>query len=262
MDCIFCGIINGAISTRKVYEDDFTLAFMDTAGDVDGHMLVVPKKHCESILDCDEETLALLMRSVKRVSDALVEKCGYSGVNLLNASGEGSGQSVPHFHIHIIPRKPSDGIDTWFDFKGAEHDIDEVYNSIVSAMNAESWLGFEVYSPTDESRSCVVRTLTKLTGKDHSEVKKELTSLAVQMGSPTYNDARVFGLYMESCGIYKYRDYADTRVKELRLGRGEYCVVATNNAGFFHMFPVIDGVIYDRRNDSQELCVVSVYKKQ
>ena len=43
MDCIFCGIINGAISTRKVYEDDFTLAFMDTAGDVDGHMLVVPK---------------------------------------------------------------------------------------------------------------------------------------------------------------------------------------------------------------------------
>ena len=48
MDCIFCGIINGAISTRKVYEDDFTLAFMDTAGDVDGHMLVVPKKHCES----------------------------------------------------------------------------------------------------------------------------------------------------------------------------------------------------------------------
>ena len=243
MDCFFCGIINGAISTRKVYEDDFTLAFMDTAGDVDGHMLVVPKKHCESILDCDEETLAQLMRSVKRVSDALVEKCGYSGVNLLNASGEGSGQSVPHFHIHIIPRKPSDGIDTWFDFKGAEHDIDEVYNSIVSAMNAESMLGFEVYSPTDESRSCVVRTLTKLTGKDHSEVKKELTSLAEQMGLPTYNDA-------------------DTRVKELRLGRGEYCVVATNNAGFFHMFPVIDGVIYDRRNDSQELCVVSVYKKQ
>ena len=82
---------------------------MDTAGDVDGHILVVPKKHTESILDCDDETLSRLMCTVRRVSLHLVEDCGYRGVNLLNASGESAGQSVPHFHIHLIPRYRDDG---------------------------------------------------------------------------------------------------------------------------------------------------------
>ena len=83
-----------------------------------------------NILDCDEETLTHLMRTVKKVSEHLVEKCGYEGVNLLNASGRSAGQSVPHFHIHIIPRKSGDGIDAWPHFEGAESEIEDVFREI------------------------------------------------------------------------------------------------------------------------------------
>ena len=129
-DCIFCKLISGEFSPMKVYEDEHTLAFMDTAKDVDGHILAVPKKHCRNILDCDEETLSSFMRTVKKVSEHLVNDCGYEGVNLLNASGESAGQSVPHFHIHIIPRKTGDKIDAWPHFDDAKEKIEDVFSRI------------------------------------------------------------------------------------------------------------------------------------
>ncbi len=129
-DCIFCKIISGDIPSRKVFEDKWTLSFMDVAKDVDGHILVVPKTHAKNILDCDEETLAHVMNTVKRISNHLVNRCGYAGVNLLNASDECAGQSVPHFHIHIIPRKPNDGIDAWPHFSGAKQEIEDVFNAV------------------------------------------------------------------------------------------------------------------------------------
>lgn len=130
-DCIFCKIANGDVPSMKIFEDEHTLAFMDIAGDVDGHILVVPKAHRKNILDCDEETLFHLMSTVKRVSDHLVDNCCYDGVNILNASDESAGQSVAHFHIHIIPRKANDGIDAWPHFNGAEHEIGEVHKKLV-----------------------------------------------------------------------------------------------------------------------------------
>ena len=90
-DCIFCKIASGEIQGMRVYEDAETLAFMDLAKDVDGHVLVIPKKHCKNILDCDAETLSAVMNTVKKVSLHLTEKCGYDGVNLLNASDESAG---------------------------------------------------------------------------------------------------------------------------------------------------------------------------
>ena len=129
-DCIFCKIIDGTIPSMKVYEDEHTFAFMDVARDVDGHLLVVPKVHKKNILDCDEETLSAMMRTVKKIANHLVDNCGYEGVNLLNASDESAGQSVPHFHIHIIPRKANDGIDAWPHFDGAKQEIADVYKKI------------------------------------------------------------------------------------------------------------------------------------
>lgn len=129
VDCIFCNILKENVM-MKVYEDDWTVAFMDIAKDVDGHIVVIPKKHVKNILDCDEETLAKLMDAVKKVSNHLVEVCGYDGVNLLNASDESAGQSVPHFHIHIIPRRNDDGIDAWPKFEGAKQDIEKLWTKI------------------------------------------------------------------------------------------------------------------------------------
>ena len=130
MSCVFCRIVNGEIPGMKVYEDEHTLVFMDIAKDVDGHMVAVPKKHVKNILDCDAETLQHLMAAVQKVSVHCVERCGYAGVNLLNASDESAGQSVPHFHIHIIPRKNGDGIDAWPAFTGAEHEIAEIFEKL------------------------------------------------------------------------------------------------------------------------------------
>ena len=130
-DCIFCKIVAGEVPSRKVFEDEHTLAFLDIAGDVDGHILVIPKRHVKNILDCDGETLTQVMRTVKRVADHLTKNCGYDGVNLLNASGESAGQSVPHLHIHIVPRKAGDGIDAWPKFEGAKREIEEVFREIV-----------------------------------------------------------------------------------------------------------------------------------
>ncbi|MCR4640651.1 MAG: HIT domain-containing protein [Lachnospiraceae bacterium] len=129
-DCIFCKIASGEVQSLKVYENDKTFAFMDIADDVDGHILVIPRKHCKNILDCDTETLSSVMQTVKSVSLHLTERCGYEGVNLLNASDESAGQSVPHFHIHIIPRKRNDGIDAWPKFEGAKEDLQTVYEKI------------------------------------------------------------------------------------------------------------------------------------
>ena len=130
MGCVFCKIVNGDIPSFKVYEDEYTVVFMDIANDVDGHMLAIPKKHVKCILDCDTETLHHLMEAVKKVANHCVDNCGYHGVNLLNAGDESAGQSVPHFHIHIIPRKIGDGIDAWPNFDGANNEIEELFQKL------------------------------------------------------------------------------------------------------------------------------------
>ncbi len=129
-NCIFCKIVRGEVPSYKVYEDEHALVFMDIAKDVDGHMVAIPKNHVVNILDCSETDLSELMNAVRKVSLHLTENCGYEGVNLLNASGSSAGQSVGHFHIHIIPRKQGDNIDAWPHFTGAEHNIEEIYEKI------------------------------------------------------------------------------------------------------------------------------------
>ena len=126
-NCIFCRIVRGDIPSMKVYEDEHSLVFMDIAGDADGHMLAIPKKHVKNVFDCDSGTLARLMEAVKKVADHCVNDCEYEGVNLLNASDESAGQSVPHFHIHIIPRKSGDGVDAWPALGGAKEDISKTH---------------------------------------------------------------------------------------------------------------------------------------
>ena len=121
---------------------------------------------------------------------------------------------------------------------------------------------FEFYNPSEDKQSCVVRTMTKLTGREYGAVKSELTELARELGCGTYNDEAVFEQYMESHGIFKLKEYDDIKVGELELKGSIYCVHCTNREGFHHRLPVVDNVIYDRRDDSRELYVVAVYKKQ
>ena len=108
-DCIFCKIIKGEIPSYKIYEDEFTYAFLDISNDANGHILVIPKTHVTNVLDCSDEILGHIMKTIKLISNHLVNNCGFSGVNILNATGKDAEQCVFHLHFHIIPRKEKDG---------------------------------------------------------------------------------------------------------------------------------------------------------
>lgn len=125
-DCIFCKILKGELPCMKIYEDEHTLSFLDIAKDVDGHILVIPKKHVTNILDADGETLSHVMNTVKKIGVHLTENCGYEGMNILNANNECSGQTVFHLHIHIIPRKRGDNVAGFPKFAGAEIPLEEM----------------------------------------------------------------------------------------------------------------------------------------
>ncbi|MDE6408369.1 MAG: HIT family protein [Anaeroplasmataceae bacterium] len=126
MDCVFCKILSGELPSYKIYEDEYTYAFLDIAKDVDGHTVVIPKKHVTNIIDCDAVTLSKVTEAIRLISKHYVEDLGYDGVNVLNASGKAAEQSVFHLHFHIIPRKEEDGIHAWPDFKGAKHSLEEM----------------------------------------------------------------------------------------------------------------------------------------
>jgi len=130
MGCIFCEIADGSVPKHTIFEDEHTVAFLDIANDVDGHTVVIPKKHVAGILDCDSVTLMRVMDTVKLLSAHYVENCGCEGVNILNASGAAAQQSVPHFHIHIIPRKKDDGVDAWPRFGGARESMEAMQSRL------------------------------------------------------------------------------------------------------------------------------------
>ena len=128
MNCIFCKIINKEIPSYKIYEDEYTYAFLDIAKDVDGHTLVIPKKHVINVLDCDEVTLSHVMNTVKKLCNHYVDNCGFEGCNIINATGEAAQQTVMHLHFHIIPRKSNDQVDAWPHFDGAKQELEYMYN--------------------------------------------------------------------------------------------------------------------------------------
>ena len=103
-NCLFCGIVSGEVPSRKIYEDQDFLAFLDISGDVFGHTLVVPKKHYESALACPPQVLANLLAVVQQIANHYVQNCGAEGINILANCGKAAEQSVMHLHFHIIPR--------------------------------------------------------------------------------------------------------------------------------------------------------------
>ncbi len=107
-NCLFCKIIDRSIPSVTIYEDDTVLAFLDISQTTKGHTLVVPKKHYENIYDIDEDTIADLYRKVPRIAKAITEAFHANGVNIANNNGEASGQTIFHYHVHIIPRYNED----------------------------------------------------------------------------------------------------------------------------------------------------------
>ena len=112
-NCIFSKIIKGEVATQKVYENESVLAFISKEQVSKGHTLVIPKEHFENIFDISEKALAEVMAVSKELSQKYQMEFDATGINILHASGKDAQQSVFHFHIHIVPRYPNDGLDLW-----------------------------------------------------------------------------------------------------------------------------------------------------
>ncbi|MDD3171953.1 MAG: HIT family protein [Bacilli bacterium] len=118
--CVFCKIANGEIPSYKIYEDDDFLAFLDISQATIGHTLVIPKKHYDSIFDLEEETK--IFNLVILLAKAIKKALNIDNVNILNNNGPLAGQSVNHFHIHIIPRYENDSVNFSFPKNELEKD--------------------------------------------------------------------------------------------------------------------------------------------
>jgi len=109
-DCIFCKIASGEIPAATVWEDDRTVAFLDINPLAEGHLLVAPKAHAERLTDLDPDAAAALFRRAPVLAAAVVAAVGAEGFNILQNNGSCAGQAVEHVHVHIIPRRPGDGL--------------------------------------------------------------------------------------------------------------------------------------------------------
>jgi histidine triad (HIT) family protein len=114
-DCVFCKIRDGQIPSMKVYEDERTLVIMDINPLTAGHCLVLTKTHAPTIWESSVDDLQAAMTTAKKVAAGLREAVKPDGLNVLQANGAAAFQSVPHFHLHLIPRWNNDG--KGFDWK-------------------------------------------------------------------------------------------------------------------------------------------------
>ncbi len=135
MDCIFCKIVAGEIPSFKVYEDENTLAFMDINPLSEGHVLLVPKKHFVNLFDADDDALAHVMAAAHKLARAMRSALGIDSLNLVQANGKWAVQSVPHFHLHLIPRREDDGVGLDWPLSPGDHEkIKATGASISSAL--------------------------------------------------------------------------------------------------------------------------------
>lgn len=124
MDCVFCKIRDGQIPSFKIYEDARTLAFMDINPVNEGHCLVATKAHAATLFDTAVEDLQAAAATAKKVAEALKATLNPDGLNVLQANGKAAFQSVPHFHLHLIPRWEGDG--KGFDWQLVRGDMDKI----------------------------------------------------------------------------------------------------------------------------------------
>lgn len=138
--CVFCNITQGIWDSKKVYEDDEILAILDLSQQTYGHTLIMPKKHYDNLLDIPAELLKKIVTKAQDLANIYKTKLNATGFNLVNNCNEVAGQSVMHFHLHLIPRYDDDNSKLIFinnydySVKDAnnegKYDLDEILNKL------------------------------------------------------------------------------------------------------------------------------------
>ncbi|MBM3645313.1 MAG: HIT domain-containing protein [Alphaproteobacteria bacterium] len=133
--CVFCAIVTGRIPSFRLWEDADTIAFMDINPANPGHALAVAKGHWPTIHALPSTVLAAVAATAQRVARAQQVVLAPGGINLIQANGPGAAQSVPHFHIHILPRAVDDGLSlNWTPRPGDREAVAALHARLLAAM--------------------------------------------------------------------------------------------------------------------------------
>lgn len=130
-DCIFCRIACGEIPSKTLYEDEQFRVILDLGPATKGHALILPKDHAANLYELPEETAAAAMKLAKKMALKMRDKLHCDGLNLVQNNGETAGQTVPHFHLHLIPRYKGDGQNiNWVPGKPSQEELEAVRKEI------------------------------------------------------------------------------------------------------------------------------------
>ena len=131
-DCIFCKIANGEIPSKTLYEDEQFRVILDLGPATKGHALILPKDHFANLYELQDETVAKVMQLAKKMATQMTEKLGCDGFNLVQNNGETAGQTVFHFHLHLIPRYENDGQKIgWTPGSPSQEELEAIKNEII-----------------------------------------------------------------------------------------------------------------------------------
>lgn len=131
-NCIFCKIANGEIPGRTLHEDDMFRVVLDVGPATKGHALILPKDHYANLYELPDEVAGEAMKLAKKMAKTMTDKLSCDGFNLVQNNGEAAGQTVFHFHLHLIPRYKDDNQKIlWVPQSPSAEELDEVLDEIV-----------------------------------------------------------------------------------------------------------------------------------
>ena len=132
-DCVFCKIVTGQMPSTRVFEDEHSLAFMDIGQVNPGHVLVAVKKHADNLYALDGAQAAAVARASVRVARAIRDAFKPEGLSVYQANGEAAGQTVFHYHVHLLPRHAGDGMEFTWPVKNPPREMLEDYAAKIRA---------------------------------------------------------------------------------------------------------------------------------
>ena len=135
-NCIFCKIINKEIPSKIVYEDNDFLAMLDIAPATKGHVLILPKEHAATLTELSDDKASKILVLAKKIINAMMKVHGFTSYNLIQNNGKLAGQTVNHFHLHLIPRYSVDDVGLWTPHEGDPSVTDELAKEVYDLINS------------------------------------------------------------------------------------------------------------------------------
>ena len=128
-DCIFCKLANGVFPTNSIYEDDTFNVILDAGPATKGHALILPKEHYDNLYELPDETAGKTMILAKKLAGEMSRRLNADGLNIVQNNGEAAGQTVMHYHLHLIPRYKNDGQHIlWQPSEPSKEELEETRN--------------------------------------------------------------------------------------------------------------------------------------